>query len=508
MTTDDTHSLGECLKHWRLRKGLPLEVLALKTRIPLKYWRALEDNDFSTLPPIHTSHATLGDSLREYRQQQGLSLEVIAEQTRIPLPYLQALEENDSVNLPAVLVIARSYVHAYLDCLSLQEEEEQDVMLQFAKLVEAVYLRPPQKPAEQSVQQTSFGNQWASRAIQAVKHAGRKLVVRISTFRDGCHKRAHAIYIRLVQWSTTLRRRTVSAGQSALAGTRHGVEYANAVAATEGRRAIDALSSYAARLLQNSRIGREQPAVWLHALTAGAWQIRHSFVFMHRDTEPLSKRYPADDQAASTGGFTPEQSGSVTNPFTRNMGAKMWVWLVQYGITILLLLLLGSVAANIPLFKETVLPDTKLDASHLVEFLGYSGALGMIWLMGRKAAAQLDRDHSGFSFLRPLLTPLTALLIASAAYKVLLVLLTPFLGKSDRLTYNWIFVALIVASTLWLILAWFLKSAPMLESLETAGRGKQASGGASCACSHCGSSVLVGMKFCGQCGTALASPQD
>ncbi|HXV67785.1 MAG TPA: zinc ribbon domain-containing protein, partial [Nitrospira sp.] len=159
--------------------------------------------------------------------------------------------------------------------------------------------------------------------------------------------------------------------------------------------------------------------------------------------------------------------------------------------------------------KETMLPDTKLDASHLVEFLGYSGALVMVWLMGRKAAVQLDRDRSGFSFLRPLVTPLTALLIASASYKVLLVLVNPFLDKSDRLTYNWIFVALIVASTLWLILVWFLKSAPMLESLETAGRAKPSTGSAaSSACPHCSTAVPAGMKFCGQCGTALVSPQQ
>ncbi|MGQ0694188.1 MAG: helix-turn-helix domain-containing protein [Nitrospiraceae bacterium] len=509
MTTDDTHSLGECLKRWRLQKGLPLEVIALKTRIPLKYLLALEHNNFSSLPPIQTSHATLGDSLREFRQQRGLSLEAIAERTRIPPLYLQALEENDPLNLPAVLVVARSYVHAYLDCLSLQEEQEYDVMLQFAKLVEAVYIRPPQKPAKQPIQRGSFGHQWASQAIQAVTLAGRNLGVRASTFRKGSQERARAIYIRFVQGSTRLCRRTASAGRTVLACTRQGVDYANGVAATAGRTAVDALSTYAARLLQNSRIGGKQPAVWHQVLTAGAWQIRHSFIFMHRDTGPLSNRYPARDQAASTGEFTPEQSGSVTIPFTQSMGAKMWVWLVQYGITILLLLLLGSVAANIALFKETALPETKLDASHLVEFLGYSGALVMVWLIGRKAAAQLDRDRTGFSFLRPLVPPLTALVVTSAAYKVLLVLLSPFLDKTDRLTYNWIFVGLCVASTLWLILAWFLKSAPMLESLEAAGRAKQPTGDTTTlTCLHCGTSVPAKMKFCGHCGVALASSQD
>ncbi len=66
------------------------------------------------------------------------------------------------------------------------------------------------------------------------------------------------------------------------------------------------------------------------------------------------------------------------------------------------------------MFKETAFADTKLDASHLPEFLGYGGALFMVWLAGRKAAGQLDRDRSGFAFLRPLVVPLTALIVISA----------------------------------------------------------------------------------------------
>lgn len=494
MTTDDTHSLGEYLKRWRLQKGLPLELLALKTRIPLKYWRALEDNDFSTLPPTQALHTTLGTALRECRQQQGLSLEVIAEHTRIPLTHLQALEENDSLNLPAALVIARSYVYAYLDCLSLEEEQEQDVLLQFAKLVETVYLRPLQDAAPPPERQIWVGRRWTARAVQAA-----------GAFIEGWHEQTLTAYLQLIHWRAIFCRRTASAGRAALTCLRQ----VGAASATAGRTTVHALGARATRLLQSGGVGKTQPAAWHHAVTAGPWQIRHSFVLMHRDTGSFSDHRGRQDQGEYAGGLAPSESSSVTRPFTQPLGVKMWVWVVQYGITILLLLLLGSMAANIPLFKETMLPDTKLDASHLVEFLGYSGALVMVWLMGRKAAVQLDRDRSGFSFLRPLVTPLTALLIASASYKVLLVLVNPFLDKSDRLTYNWIFVALIVASTLWLILVWFLKSAPMLESLETTGRAKPSTGSAaSSACPHCSTAVPAGMKFCGQCGTALVSPQQ
>lgn len=498
MTTDDIHSLGEHLKHWRLRKGLPLEVIALRTRIPLRYLRALEANDFSALPPLQTPHHTLGESLREFREQQGLSLELIAEQTRIPLSYLQALEENDALHLPVALVIARSYINAYLDCLSLQEEQEQDVLLQFARLVETVYVQSPHGSTGHPGQETWCGRRWITRALQTAR-----------TFRDTCHERVLAAYLQLVQWRATFCRRIVSASQEVVTCVRQGFNQVAGFSASAARTTVDTVAAWSAHLLQKGEIEEARQSVWHHALTAGPWQIRHSFILLHRDAGSFSDRHASGDQTAHHGGRAPAEAGSGTNSFAQRLGAKMWVWVVQYGITILLLLLLGSVAANIPLFKETVLPETKLDASHLVEFLGYSGALVMVWLMGRKAAAQLDRDHGGFSFLRPLVTPLTALLITSAAYKVLLVLLTPFLDKSDRLTYNWVFVSLIVVSTLWLILAWFLKSAPMLEALETAGRGKQPTRGKnSIVCSRCGTSIPAGMKFCGQCGAALATPQD
>jgi hypothetical protein len=93
--------------------------------------------------------------------------------------------------------------------------------------------------------------------------------------------------------------------------------------------------------------------------------------------------------------------------------------------------------------------------------------------MGRKAVAQLERNGNGFVFLRPLVAPCNVLLVVSASYKILLTLVGPFLGKADRLAYNWIFVSLILAATLWLIRTWFFKSAPLLDSLDTTGHPKQ-----------------------------------
>ena len=52
-------------------------------------------------------------------------------------------------------------------------------------------------------------------------------------------------------------------------------------------------------------------------------------------------------------------------------------WMFQYGVAILLALLLGVILGHIPLFQETTLGSTKLRAADLVQFLGYGGALVM-----------------------------------------------------------------------------------------------------------------------------------
>jgi hypothetical protein len=181
------------------------------------------------------------------------------------------------------------------------------------------------------------------------------------------------------------------------------------------------------------------------------------------------RRHPVEN------GLSSDHAATATLQSTWPLEGKTWVWLVQYGITVLLLLMLGSTAATIPLFKDTALAGTKIAASNLVAFIGYGGALFMVWLMGRNAVAQLVRSGSGFEFLRPLGTPFTVLLGVSALYKILLTLVGPLLGKGDRLAYNWVFVSLILAATLWLIHTWFHKSAPLLDSLDATNHPKQPS---------------------------------
>jgi hypothetical protein len=62
--------------------------------------------------------AAVGETLREARTRRGLGLEDVARRTRIPARLLQALEEERFDQLPGAFY-ARSYLRQYADCLGL-----------------------------------------------------------------------------------------------------------------------------------------------------------------------------------------------------------------------------------------------------------------------------------------------------------------------------------------------------------------------------------------------------
>ena len=68
---------------------------------------------------------------------------------------------------------------------------------------------------------------------------------------------------------------------------------------------------------------------------------------------------------------------------------------------------------------------------------------------------------------RALILPVTTLAIVAISYGVLLLICDPFLSKSGKVIYNWIFIAAIVASSIWLILSWVKKSAPLVAATDS-----------------------------------------
>lgn len=82
---------------------------------------------------------SVGECLKRLRTERGLSLEGIAQRTRIHLSYLEALEENDFTKLPPALVFAKAYLKAYSRCLALSPDQEAEVLRRFDSLAIGYY---------------------------------------------------------------------------------------------------------------------------------------------------------------------------------------------------------------------------------------------------------------------------------------------------------------------------------------------------------------------------------
>ncbi len=140
-------------------------------------------------------------------------------------------------------------------------------------------------------------------------------------------------------------------------------------------------------------------------------------------------------------------------------------WMMEYGVAMVLTFAFAVILGHIPLFRETTIG--KLHASDLVQFIGYGGALVIAWFGARQLAAEPPGDWKWLMPYQALILPVTTLAIVAISYGVLLYVCDPFLSKSGKGIYNWIFIAAIVAGTVWLILSWVQKCAPLVAAMDS-----------------------------------------
>lgn len=141
-------------------------------------------------------------------------------------------------------------------------------------------------------------------------------------------------------------------------------------------------------------------------------------------------------------------------------------WLVQYGVTMILALGFGALLSQVPLFNETSLGTSKLRAAQVVQFLGFAGALVVLWQFGQRMTEDLPFLSPRMKFFVPVIRPLTTLIVLIASHPVCGLVLTPFLGKTSQGVYNWMFVIGIVLAALWVVISWYVKAAPMFQQEE------------------------------------------
>ena len=139
---------------------------------------------------------------------------------------------------------------------------------------------------------------------------------------------------------------------------------------------------------------------------------------------------------------------------------ERWIWLARYAVVILVALILASLLGATSLFRQTRLFGEGLTASNLVFFLGFGGALAVLWLAARRAAPQIGSQGEGWRVIEAVIMPLATLIVVASAHPVVLLIVGPLLGKSLRLTFDWIFITAIVGSAGWLLYSIFNTPSP------------------------------------------------
>ncbi|WP_283744793.1 hypothetical protein [Sideroxydans sp. CL21] len=172
-------------------------------------------------------------------------------------------------------------------------------------------------------------------------------------------------------------------------------------------------------------------------------------------------------------------------------------WIGRYVAVILLSLVLATAIGNMDLFVKTTIGG-KLNASHIVQFLGYGAALVAFWVLGQRATMALQQYAGKWSFLQHLILPAVSLIVVSVAYSVLLLLLKPVMDAALHNIYNWVFIMGILACAGWLVMAVLNQSASLtalFTDRKSVGQGRL--------CASCGANCGAADKFCKQCGKEL-----
>ena len=145
--------------------------------------------------------------------------------------------------------------------------------------------------------------------------------------------------------------------------------------------------------------------------------------------------------------------------------SERWKWIVRYLIVMVLAGAFAAALGEMTLFKATKIGKTGLNAARIAQFLGYGGALLVLWLLAQRAAALLPSQDRRWAIVRSVALPLATLVIVAAGQAVGLLVLGPVMSKAWHEAYNWLAIALIIASAAWLLIALFTGSSSLAPLL-------------------------------------------
>jgi eukaryotic-like serine/threonine-protein kinase len=187
--------------------------------------------------------------------------------------------------------------------------------------------------------------------------------------------------------------------------------------------------------------------------------------------------------------------------------SKDWSWVGRFVAVIVVALILAAAIGSMDLFAKTFVISGKLSAAHLVRFLGYSTALGALWMLGQRATMVLQQQGGRWSFMQHLILPVITLIVVASANSIALLILKPMMNASLHNIYNWVFIVAILACAAWVVMAVLGQSASLTEAFTFAAE-KMSASGKTKVCAACGAGNEAAAKFCKQCAKPLADSAE
>ncbi len=179
-----------------------------------------------------------------------------------------------------------------------------------------------------------------------------------------------------------------------------------------------------------------------------------------------------------------------------------WNWVGRFVAVIVVSLILAAAIGSMDLFEKTFVIQGKLSAAHLVRFLGYSTALGALWMLGRRATMALQQHGGRWTFMQHLILPVVSLIVVSSSNSVALLVMKPMMNASLHNIYNWVFIVGILGCAAWVVMAVLGQSASLTEAF-TSVTGRMNASGKIKMCIACGTSNDDSAKFCRECAKKL-----
>ena len=184
-----------------------------------------------------------------------------------------------------------------------------------------------------------------------------------------------------------------------------------------------------------------------------------------------------------------------------------WNWIGRFVAVIVVALILAAAIGGMDLFTKTFVIQGKLSASHLVRFLGYSTALGALWMLGQRATIALQQHGGRWSFGQHLILPVVTLIVVASANSIALLVLKPMMNASMHNIYNWVFIVGILGCSAWVVMAVLGQSSSLTEAFTSAASRMNVSGKIKM-CIACGSNNDATAKYCKECAKKLGDSAE